>query len=67
MTMESKVLRLQDAQLAEASQVLARAFFDDPMMVYIMPDDAQRQDVLPAFMQAGTRICYPHGEIYTTS
>jgi GNAT superfamily N-acetyltransferase len=64
--MESRVLRLQDAQLADASQVLARAFFDDPMMTYIMPDDAQRKGILPLFMQAGTRICLPHGECYTT-
>ncbi len=66
MTMETRVLRLQDVQLAEAGQVLGRAFFDDPMMVYVMPDDDQRRDILPAFMQAGVRICLPHGETYTT-
>lgn len=66
MTMETRTLRLQDAQLAESSQVLARAFFDDPMTMYVLPDDDQRRDVLPAFMQAGSRICLPHGEVYTT-
>jgi GNAT superfamily N-acetyltransferase len=64
--MESRVLRLHDAQLDEASQVLARAFFDDPLMTYIMPDDAQRKEILPSFMLAGSRICLPHGEMYTT-
>ena len=66
MTMESKTLRLQDAQVSEVSQALARAFFDDPMTAYMMPDDSQRVEVLPSFMQAGTRICLPYGEVYTT-
>jgi len=66
MTMETRTLRLQDAQLAEASQVLARAFFDDPMTIYVLPDDEQRRSILPAFMEAGARICLPHGEVYTT-
>lgn len=66
MTMQTNTVRLQDPQLSESSQVLARAFFDDPMMTYIMPDDDQRREVLPLFMQAGSRICLPHGEIYTT-
>jgi GNAT superfamily N-acetyltransferase len=64
--METKVLRLQDAQIAEASDALARAFLDDPMTVYMMPDERQRREILPSFMQAGTRICLPYGEIYTT-
>jgi GNAT superfamily N-acetyltransferase len=64
--MESRVLRLQDVQLAEASQVLARAFFDDPMMTYLMPDDDHRKNILPSFMLAGSRICLPYGELYTT-
>jgi GNAT superfamily N-acetyltransferase len=64
--MESRTLRLQESQLAESSQVLARAFLDDPMMVYLMPEERQRLDVLPEFMQAGARVCLTHGEVYTT-
>src|SRR5262245_56359164 len=66
MTMETRALRLQDAQVGEVSEALARAFFDDPMTVYMMPDDNQRKEILPSFMQAGTRICLPYGEGYTT-
>jgi GNAT superfamily N-acetyltransferase len=66
MTMETRALRLQEAQVGEASEALARAFFDDPMTVYMMPDDNQRKEILPGFMAAGSRICLPHGEIYTT-
>jgi GNAT superfamily N-acetyltransferase len=66
MTMQVKAMRLQDGQVTEAAEALARAFFDDPMTVYMMPDEAQRRDILPSFMQAGSRICLPHGEVYTT-
>ena len=66
MTMETQALRMQAGQRADSAQVLARAFFDDPMMVYIMPDDAQRREILPAFMDAGVRICENDGEVYTT-
>jgi GNAT superfamily N-acetyltransferase len=66
MTMETRTLRLQDAQLAEAGHVLGRAFFDDPMMTYIMPEDGQRQEILPLFLEAGARIAQMHGEVYTT-
>ena len=66
MTMETRVLRLQDAQTADVSRVLGRAFLDDPMTVYMMPDEKQRAAVLPKFMEVGTRICLPHGEVYTT-
>ena len=66
MTMETRTLRLQDSQLAEAGQVLGRAFFDDPMMMYIMPEDGQRQAILPGFLQAAATIAQKHGEVYTT-
>jgi GNAT superfamily N-acetyltransferase len=66
MTMETRTARLQQSQIAESAEVLARAFFDDPMTVYMMPDDQRRKSILPSFMQAGLRICDPHGEVYTT-
>jgi len=66
MTMESRVLRLQADQHEQAGHVLARAFFDDPMMVYILPDDARRRALLPSFLRAGVTICHNHGEVYTT-
>jgi GNAT superfamily N-acetyltransferase len=66
MTMQTRAVRFDRAQLDEASQVLARAFFDDPMMVYILPDEKQRASILPPFMRAGATIALNHGEVYTT-
>jgi GNAT superfamily N-acetyltransferase len=57
---------LASAQLAPAAEVLARAFFDDPMMTYVIPDAGERREILPSFMLAGSRICEPYAEIYTT-
>lgn len=66
MTMETRTARLHDGQIAESGEVLARAFFDDPMMLYILPEDRQRLDILPSFMQAGVRIAQKNGEVFTT-
>ena len=65
-TIETQTVRLESSQLDLSAEVLARAFFDDPMTMYVMPDDQHRRDVLPSFMLAGTRLCEPHHEIYTT-
>ena len=66
MTMATRALRLQQSQMDQSANVLARAFFDDPMTMYVLPDDAQRRDILPSFMRAGATICMQHGEVYTT-
>lgn len=57
---------LKESQLGEAGQVLARAFFDDPLMEYIMPDDGKRADKLEWFMRAGARYGNLYGEVHTT-
>jgi GNAT superfamily N-acetyltransferase len=64
--MEARTNRMDASQLAEASQVLARAFWDDPMIEYLMPDEKQRAEILPHFMRAGSQICLNGGEVYTT-
>jgi GNAT superfamily N-acetyltransferase len=58
--------RLAAQQLAEAGAMLGRAFFDDPMMAYIMPDDAKRPKPLTWFMTASARYAQRYGEVYTT-
>jgi ribosomal protein S18 acetylase RimI-like enzyme len=47
------VARLDPARLAEASDVLARAFHDDPAWVWILPDEARRSEVLPWLFRVG--------------
>lgn len=66
MTTPAQAVQLQSAQLVPAADVLARAFFDDPMIEYVIPDLQRRRELLPSFMLVGTRICEPYGELYTT-
>ncbi len=61
-----KVVRLADTSLAEAGEVLARSFFDDPLWTWIEPDDERRRQMLPWFMTMSTRYGQLLGEQYTT-
>jgi GNAT superfamily N-acetyltransferase len=54
------------SQISESAEVLARAFYDDPLMLYIEPDDARRVTMLPWFMGCAARLGDQFGEVYTT-
>ena len=47
---------LQEHQIGAACEMLARAFFDDPMTRYAMPVDEHRARALPAFFSIGVRL-----------
>lgn len=59
-------VHLRGEQLLEVAAVLARAFFDDPLLIYIEPDDDARLRILPWFMGTGARYGHLFGEVYTT-
>jgi len=58
--------RLQSSEVDHAIGVLARAFRDDPTMVYLQPDPAKRLQVLP--WAIGLTVHYGHrfGEVYVS-
>ncbi|MGH2600595.1 MAG: hypothetical protein ACRDJ9_14580, partial [Dehalococcoidia bacterium] len=60
-------VRLQESQLTEAEAVLARAFFDDPVSVHVLPDEEHRARVLPALMGMSARLGFGAGELYTAA
>jgi GNAT superfamily N-acetyltransferase len=60
------IIRLDPARQREAADLLARAFFADPLMVHYLPDPAQRARLLPGFMRASLRYCLFYGEVWTT-
>jgi ribosomal protein S18 acetylase RimI-like enzyme len=66
MTMQIKVARLAEPQIPEASEVLARAFHDDPFMVWVTPDETKRVEGLPWSMAVWARYAHRHGEVYVT-
>jgi ribosomal protein S18 acetylase RimI-like enzyme len=47
------IVRLEEARLGEASDVLARAFQDDPAWVWLIPDAERRAHVLPWLFRIG--------------
>ena len=60
------VTRLADHQIAQTGPVLGRAFFDDPVTVYALPDEKKRARVLPWFFELGAKYAHRWGEVYTT-
>lgn len=67
MTTETATARLTPAQVATGAEVLARAFWDDPMTVYIMPDERKRMSASAWFFGVAERYVLRHGEAYTTT
>lgn len=66
MTTSTQAVRMTSGQIGESGAVLGRAFFDDPMMTYILPNDATRSAPLRWFMTAAARYGNSYGEVYTT-
>lgn len=66
MTVAGGVVRLTEAQTTRAGEVLARAFFDDPMFAYIQPNRDKRARTFPAFFTAAAAYALRAGEVYTT-
>ena len=66
MTTTLQPVRLTEGQVEESAAVLARAFFDDPLMLYFIPEAAERSEVLPWFMGCGAQLGLAFGEVYTT-
>ena len=54
------------SQIDESAAVLARAFYDDPMMRWIMPDDTKRAKDFPWFFHAAAVLGDRYGEVFTT-
>ena len=67
MTRKTEVGQLAASQLKEAAEVLARAFFDDPFMVWLTPDDGKRTRLLPWSMSVYARYGLRCGEVHTTA
>jgi GNAT superfamily N-acetyltransferase len=62
---DTRALEKQD--VPEAGQVLSRAFWDDPLMTWLMPDEGRRAKGLPWFMTVAARYGAKYGQPYTTA
>jgi GNAT superfamily N-acetyltransferase len=54
-------------QIRESGAVLARAFYDDPLLGWVIPDDETRLGKLEWLQTAGVKLGHSHGEVYTTA
>lgn len=52
--------------VADVSQALAEAFFDDPTFIWCYPDQARRRQLLPDFFRIVVETYLPHDEVYAT-
>jgi ribosomal protein S18 acetylase RimI-like enzyme len=59
-----EVVRIEDSRLGEASDVLARAFQDDPAWVWLIPDAEKRKRLLPWLFRVGFDVTA--ADVWTT-
>jgi ribosomal protein S18 acetylase RimI-like enzyme len=52
------------AELSEVATALSRAFYDDRIFRWIIPDDAQRSVSVPAAFAVFAEAFFPHGAVY---
>jgi ribosomal protein S18 acetylase RimI-like enzyme len=63
----NEIIRLQASQIPAASEVLAKAFENDPMFSYIFPkDDGRRMGKMKQLFISSLRYSQPFDSIYTT-
>ncbi len=67
MTTAIQTKRMQRDEIAVSGAVLARAFDDDPMLVYILPDDATRSKPARWFFTVAAKYGHKFGEVDTTA
>ncbi len=66
MTAEGAPVPLAAAQVTEASEMLARAFHDDPPNVWLFPDEEMRRRALLGNFVIAARYGLQYGEVFTT-
>jgi GNAT superfamily N-acetyltransferase len=67
MPTSSDTMRLAHDHMTTATEVLARAFFDDPLFTWVEPDDQRRAQLMPWIMGVGVRYGARFGEVYGTA
>ena len=67
MATATEITRLAERQIEEAGEMLGRAFFDNPMAVYLLPAAATRARPLTWMFDRTARYGHLFGEVYTTT
>ncbi len=64
---DNTVIELPQSRMNDAADLLARAFYDDPLMLYLFPDDSARRDMGNNFFLPNMQHAAQGGQLYTTS
>jgi len=65
--MEVKIIHLKKDNVKTAGEVLGRALYNDPISLYIFPNDEERKEKLKYVFRVTTCIGVRYGEVYATS
>lgn len=63
----NNLVRLEKSQVRAASEVLSRAFHDDPLFSSFIPDPLQRKKKLHYLLEMLVHYSVSYGEVYATS
>jgi GNAT superfamily N-acetyltransferase len=61
------LMKLEKGQLEPASEVLTRAFYDDPTLIRFLTEPGKRQKLLRAMFRMMLSHAVGHGEVYAAS
>jgi ribosomal protein S18 acetylase RimI-like enzyme len=63
---DNTVIKLPEVKMNDAANLLARAFYDDPLMLYLFPDDSERRDMGKRFFLPNMMHAAQQKQLYTT-
>jgi GNAT superfamily N-acetyltransferase len=64
---EASVVRLLSTQVPEAGTVIGRAFWNDPLTLYVLPDETHRREAIGPWFESVVRYGDLFAEVYTTA
>ena len=65
-TTDALVRPTQATDIEQVAATLARAFFDDPVMMFMIPDEKARIEKLPRIFKVLLKLAMPHGLCHVT-
>ena len=60
------IVRLKENQVKDVGAAMARAFFDDPLSIFMFPDESERHQLRPWHFSTFLRFGCLFGEAFTT-
>ena len=63
---DKRAVPLEAHQLGRACEVMGRAFRDDQLLKYLVPEDAERARLAPSFVGKVVSYCSRYGVVHTT-